>query len=150
MLFLLSYPPKYIDTQFTTFFLKNSAASYPLNLLPLIMQETDFLEMRQRLMNKRSVAKSKRLNRITRAKMNPAERERANLLYEEKAKQRLIIHTRYEKRLRFIKRDIHQIWTSRFIGTDLHNVRLIIGTKNRLNSKLELVANANASSNMKE
>ena len=115
-----------------------------------MMQETDFLEMRQRLMNKRSAAKSKRLNRITRAKMNPTERERANLLYEEKAKQCLIIHTRYEKRLRFIKRDIHQIWTTRFTGTNLSNVRLIVGTKNRLNSRLELVKNAPASSNMTE
>ena len=52
---------------------------------------------------------------------------------------RLIIHTTYENRLKTIRKDIHQLWYTTFENTNVMETKLIIGTQQRRNVKLELV-----------
>ena len=141
IVFLFSYPPKYIDKRFRNFFLKNSVAFHPLQLSSTILTENDFIQLRERLLVKKSITQTKRLKRIAQAHMTTTQREEASHLYKEKAKTRLILHHTYERRLRSIKYDIRKIWSESFAATHLANLRLIIGTRNRRNSKLELLEN---------
>jgi len=135
------YPPKYIGERFKNFFAKNLVSFPSLQLSSSIILAEDFRSLREHLLQKRSIIQSKRLKRITKAKMTTAERELANEKYREIANTRLIIHMTHENRLGGLKKDIHQIWSESFAKSTLNYVRFIIGNRNRRNSKLELVNN---------
>jgi hypothetical protein len=58
---------------------------------------------------------------------------------DEKSATRLIVHSVYEKRLETIQRDIHEVWAMTFEDSNMLNVKLIVGSRNARNAKLELV-----------
>lgn len=139
-LYILSrYSPKYIDEQFKNFFAKNLITFPTLQLSCNIISNDDFQILRERLLQKRTSVQSKRLKRLTKAKMTATEREQEQQRYHAIAEQRLIVHTTYEKRLASLKSNIHKLWCETFNGTPLASIRFIVGNRHRKNSRRELL-----------
>ena len=56
-------------------------------------------------------------------------------MYENK----LIIHYTHEKRFRSVKRDLHQVYDSIFHNTPAMFTKLIVGNRNRRDTRSELI-----------
>ena len=140
--FLYRYPSRYIDIQFRKLFAKHNV-SLP-SLLSLIDTPDKFVALRTQLLNQlstplRTTANNKVTVIIDRNCPTHVTVKRIWKQTEPSSESRLILHVPYEKRLRNVRKDIHQLWSNIFNNTNVLQTQLIIGTTPKPNIKLELV-----------
>jgi hypothetical protein len=55
------------------------------------------------------------------------------------SKQRLFLHYTHEKRLKPLKRDIHEAYHTTFQNTHVNNVKLLVGCRNNQKAKAQFI-----------
>jgi hypothetical protein len=133
------YPSTYIDTHFNKFFAKFTSTTSS-SILPLIDSENEFFAMRKQLFDRPTVDERKLRKSVQKAeKEHVATSTEPQKQTNETKSRRLILHSTHEHRLQAIKQDFHQIWSTTFAATPVMETKVIVGNRNRRNTKLELV-----------
>lgn len=128
-MFSYRYPSKYLDTHFHKFFNQHLPIK---SLLPIITNTHQFFLIRDKLFAQPSVKEIQMSRRIANLEIKYDNKR-------EKFEKTLFIHYTHESRLEPLKRDIHQIYTDVFHGTEASSIRLIIGHFNSSNIASELI-----------
>jgi len=142
---MFSYPSRFIDAQFKQFFSMNHTSTT--NVLQLVVDEGEYLRMRQQLLTIPTIKETQVTKRAALAEPSDSKdntivdtvHNKSVVVKEKQWIDCLILHYTHEKRLESYKRDIHQIWERVFVNTPVMNVRVIVGHRNSQNIKRELV-----------
>ncbi|CAF4132862.1 unnamed protein product, partial [Rotaria sordida] len=153
------YPSNYINQQFEKFFAdyKTSTSS---SILPMITDESQFLALRQKLLNQptakqtqlaisaATVQLTQHTQNVTQQNTNKIEAtiQRNN----EKFKNNIFLHVTHEGRLKGLAREIHMIHDSHFKNTVYGEIRLVVGFRNTPNTEFELSRKRPSSSVLKD
>ncbi|CAM4816819.1 unnamed protein product [Rotaria magnacalcarata] len=145
------YPSSFIEKQFQNFFSEYINSS---SFLPFIDNETQFVTMRNKILNlptprqsqvSISAATADIDNDQTDEPQNePTTTAATTTLVERNKKEhacgnKLIVHYTHEKRFQTFKSDMHQVYDNTFKDTPAADVKLIVGNKNRRSAKTELI-----------
>ncbi|CAF2073877.1 unnamed protein product, partial [Rotaria magnacalcarata] len=137
------YPPRHIDRRLTKLFSKYLSKHF---ILPMLYNSGDFGYFRHQLLSTSTHAEYDKttdnlvIYNQTRDKnmqnqiMKPVDNN------ELRARKRLIIHQRHEKRLGSTHRHVHELWSRTFHQTEIMNTVLIIEIYLNHNLKQELMA----------
>jgi ATP-dependent Lon protease len=151
---IISYPPTYINGQFTKFFRTYADSNVACSTVVLdIDDENLFSQMRAQLLVRSTAIQTQITVETVRSekKTNPTvavarEEERTAMKpnnvknsKNEQVTNRLILHYTHEKRVESYKRDIHQIWSEVFANTLASEVQVIVGNRNNRDAKSEMV-----------
>ena len=128
-MFSYRYPSKYLDIHFHKFFNQHLPTK---SLIPIISSTNQFFLIRDKLFAQPSVKETQMTRRITNVETRE---DKKRELFEKN----LFIHYTHENRLEPLKRDIHQIYSDVFHGTEASSIRLIIGHLNSSNIASELI-----------
>ncbi|CAF1334191.1 unnamed protein product [Rotaria sp. Silwood1] len=153
------YPSNYINQQFEKFFADYLSSTSP-PILPMITNESQFLALRQKLLNEptakqtqlaisaATVQLTQRTQNVIRPNINNMEAtiQRNN----DKFKKNFFIHITHEARLKGLAREIHMIHDNHFKNTDKAEIRLVVGFRNNPNIEFELSRKRPASSLLKD
>ncbi|CAF1504616.1 unnamed protein product [Rotaria sp. Silwood1] len=153
------YPSNFINQQFEKFFADYLSSTSP-PILPMITNESQFLALRQKLLNEptakqtqlaisaASVQLTQRTQNVIQPNINNMEAtiQRNN----DKFKKNFFIHITHEARLKGLAREIHMIHDNHFKNTDKAEIRLIVGFRNNPNIEFELSRKRPASSLLKD
>ncbi|CAF3519163.1 unnamed protein product, partial [Rotaria socialis] len=152
------YPSSFIEKQFRNFFSEYINSS---SFLPFIDNETQFVAMRNKILNLPTVRQSQvsisaatadidndqtdepqnepiTTTTTTAQERNKKEHTRGN---------KLIVHYTHEKRFQTFKSDIHQVYDNIFKDTPAADVKLIVGNKNRIDVQQKMNSFVNDQNN---
>ena len=138
------YPSKYIDRQFRSFFTKYNSPSSPTSLLSCLDTTNQFFALRNELLYQ-NTRQQRQINKSVTTVILPDEQPthvKVKKIWQSaptSLQDDLIIHAPYENRLRSIRPDIRQLWSTLFTSTNVLMTKLIIGTRQRRNVRFELV-----------
>lgn len=150
LLLIFSYPTIYLNTQFRKFLTEHNIYDSQTSILPIITQERDFFNIRQRLITlptrrQSQVAKQINLSQIEYYD-NTVGQEQILIQSiltkdpkEQKSTTALFQHYTYEHRLRFLTRQLHEIYQNTFNNIILQQINLIVGCRNNPKLKDELI-----------
>ncbi|CAM2730266.1 unnamed protein product, partial [Rotaria socialis] len=144
------YPSSFIEKRFQNFFSEYINSS---SFLPFIDNETQFVTMRNKILNLPTARQSQVSisaatadidNDQTYEPQNEPITTTATTVQERNKKEhargsKLIVHYTHEKRFQTFKSDIHQVYGNVFKDTPAADVKLIVGNKNRRSAKTELI-----------
>ncbi|CAF3577975.1 unnamed protein product [Rotaria socialis] len=144
------YPSSFVEKQFRNFFSEYINSS---SFLPFIDNETQFVTMRNKILNLPTARQSQVSisaatadidNDQTYEPQNEPITTTATTVQERNKKEhargsKLIVHYTHEKRFQTFKSDIHQVYGNVFKDTPAADVKLIVGNKNRRSAKTELI-----------
>ncbi|CAF1227425.1 unnamed protein product [Didymodactylos carnosus] len=148
MLLYNGYPPRFIYTRFKEFLSQyiSSSSSFYLLIPSCIETEIQFSTMRTKVLQQKTDAEHQLLYRvatITDNEQDEQAKDKFNQIKqqkEDKWDKCVIVHYKHEQRFATYKRDFHQLWNDLFNGTPILNTKLIVGNRNNLNTKEELVS----------
>ncbi|CAF4098144.1 unnamed protein product, partial [Rotaria sordida] len=153
------YPSNYINQEFEKFF-ADYITSTSSSILPVITDESQFLALRQKLLNQptakqtqlvisaATVQLTQHTQNVTQPNTNTMEAtiQRNN----EKFKNNIFLHVKHEGRLKGLAREIHMIHDSHFKNTSHGDIRLVVGCRNNPNIEFELSRKRPSSSVLKD
>ncbi|CAF4305020.1 unnamed protein product, partial [Adineta steineri] len=160
-----SYPSTYINEQFQRVFMKytssSSSSSSSQSLLPLIANEQEFIDLREKLLAQLSIKQilmTKSANTVeiisnvqqdarTTIPITKIIVKRKNI---DKFINNIFIHCVHESRFDGLQRHIHEIHDSFFKNTDYRNIRLVVGHRNNPNLNFQLSRKRPRSSLLKD
>ncbi|CAF4518281.1 unnamed protein product [Rotaria socialis] len=140
------YPSSFIEKQFRNFFSEYINSS---SFLPFIDNETQFVTMRNKLLNlptarQSQVSLSAATADIDNDQTDDTHQEPTRAAHEQNKQEhtygnKLIVHYTHEQRFQTFKSDMHRVYDNVFKDTPVADVKLIVGNKNRRSSKNELI-----------
>jgi hypothetical protein len=142
-----SYPSSFIDEQFRKFSLEYLSSS---SFLPVIDNEKQYLLLHHKIIGQPTARQSQVAMSITTAtgnidfdQLNSTEDTESLGSNKKSTKKpygnKILFHYTHEKRFQSFKRDMHKIYEDTFQNTYAMEVKIIVGNRNRRDTKNELI-----------